>query len=86
MMGRDCHFSVRVSKINTFAKCEVSPDSVFPPQTYTVEFMVAETQPAAGGGSENAMDDCFIKVVVYSMNDNYHVFSKIHKNFKKYVS
>ena len=28
----------------------------------------------------------YIKVVVYSMNDNYHVFSKIHKNFKKYVS
>ena len=26
------------------------------------------------------------KVMVYSMNDNYHVFSKIHKNFKKYVS
>ena len=30
--------------------------------------------------------DAGVKVVVYSMNDNYQVFSKIHKNFKKYVS
>ena len=27
-----------------------------------------------------------VKVAVYSMNDNYHVFLKLHKNFKKYVS
>ena len=33
-----------------------------------------------------AMVNNILKVAVYSMDDNYHVFSKIHKNFKKYVS
>ena len=37
-------------------------------------------------GLKSHVESTGFKVAVYSMNDNYHVFSKIHKNFKKYVS